>query len=160
MLPQKPLISPIPDSIVDAITISPASPNLRSSYVAVDAEGKSSHIRSLLEFVSPDDLDVCAKGTRDRFGFGHDMAECDFGRYLKPEEEPFEGVRIGYYFRASFSGIEISPEAFDRLMSRYFTVVIPFVEQRYPKIAAEPWWTEFLEDIAFIKARAQSHSIV
>jgi len=149
------VINSIPDSLVDSVTIAPASPDSATSYVEVDAEGELSPIQSLLESVSPDDLDLCAKGTRNQIGFGNDMADCDFGHFNKPDGEPFNGVRIGYWFRGSFSGIEISREAFDRLMSRYFAVIIPLVEQRYPKIAAESWWAEFLEDVAFIRARAQ-----
>lgn len=149
------MINSISDVLVDSITIAPASPDSRHSYVEVTAEGVLSPIQSLLESVSPDDLDLCAKGTRDQIGFGNDMADCDFGHFNKLDGEPFDGVRIGYWFKESFSGIEISREAFDRLISRYFVVIIPFVEQRYPKIAAESWWAEFLEDVAFIKARTQ-----
>ncbi|MBI4782431.1 MAG: hypothetical protein HY785_14110 [Oscillatoriophycideae cyanobacterium NC_groundwater_1537_Pr4_S-0.65um_50_18] len=145
-----------PDQLIDTLTITPALPESRSRYVEVNAEDELSPIKHLLESIDPDDLDACAKGALEQVGLGNDTADCIFGNCPEPGEEPFDGVRI----RALFGGfpplgqVVISHEAFDRLMSRYFAVIIPFVKQRYPKIAAEPWWAEFLKDAASIEVRA------
>lgn len=133
------MIISIPDSLVEPITIAPA-PLDSLKYVEVGAEAELLPIKDLLESVSPDDLDLCAKGIRDQTEFGNDTADCNFGHYLEPDEEPFDGVRIRALFGSlpPIGQIVISREAFDRLISRYFATIILVVEQRYPRLVTEP----------------------
>lgn len=151
------MINSIPDSLVDSVTIAPALPEFQSRYVEIDAQGKLSPIQDLLESIDLNDLDACAKGAREQVGLGTETADCVFGNCPEPGEEPFNGVQI----RSLFGGfpplkqVVISYAAFDRLISRYFATIISVAEQRYPRVCGKFWWTEFLEDVAFIEARVQ-----
>jgi hypothetical protein len=69
---------------------------------------------------------------------------------LDPGDEPFEGVELF----DPLDTIHISEPAFDRLMNRYFEVIIRAVAAHQGPELGAPWWQAFVDG-----ARALDHRI-
>ena len=68
---------------------------------------------------------------------------------LDPDDDPFDGVEL-------FDPIEtthVSERAFDRMMSRYFDIIIQGVTANQRPELREPWWQRFVEGARVIKER-------
>jgi hypothetical protein len=73
---------------------------------------------------------------------------------LDPDEEPFDGVEL-------FDPIDtfyVSEAAFDRLMSRYFEVLVQGVTANQRPELAEPWWPGFAQSMHALTARVHERS--
>jgi hypothetical protein len=74
-----------------------------------------------------------------------------FASDLEPDEQSFEGVQIS----DPLDTIKLSNGAFDRLMSRYYRVVLDHAEGMRLPITQEVWWGAFARAVPQIEARAR-----
>lgn len=73
---------------------------------------------------------------------------------LDPDDEPFEGVELF----DPIDTLHLSEAAFDRLMSRYFDVIVQGVTENQRPELREPWWPRFVQGAQELSARAQNGS--
>jgi len=68
---------------------------------------------------------------------------------LTPDEEPLEGVELF----DPLDTIQLGEAAFDRLMSRYYQVIIQAVTARQGPELREGWWQDFLDGARSLEQR-------
>lgn len=144
----------IGDAKIDAISIEPA-PRPPKSYdlVIVAAQDELIAIKNLLESVAWSDLDMCARQSADGIGFANEGGEALFAGNpdLELDVEPFEGVLFTDFFG---NQAVVSVAAFQRLMDRFFTVLIGIADERALDVRNDPRWPVFLEHAARMKKLA------
>lgn len=94
-------------------------------------------------------VDFIAPGVLARHGRGAEYSGFTFPEDLDPGDEPFEGVELYDPIEA----FHVSQAAFDRLMSRYFDVIIDAVTQEQGPELDEPWWPELVRIAGELRAR-------
>ena len=73
---------------------------------------------------------------------------------LDPDDEHFEGVEVF----DPLDTIHISERAFDRLMARYFDVIVRGVTTHHLPEAREVWWQAFVANTRLLEERIQNAS--
>ena len=140
------MMHPIDDSRIDAIKIEPARrhPSRTFPPVTFEAEGELMPIKHLLETVAWGHLDLLAKQLVERVGFHNEAGEVLFAGdpEIDPDVEPLEGVLFRDFFGTQ---VVVSEAAFQRLMNRFFTVLIRIANERGLDVRADPRWPGFLE---------------
>lgn len=89
-------------------------------------------------------------GVLERTGRISDESGFLFPSDLEPDDQPFEGVQMF----DPLDTITLSDAAFDRLMSRYFRVVLDHAGRMRLPITQEAWWGAFAGAVPQIEARA------
>ncbi len=139
----------LPDETIDAISFE-SLPSARRLVAVYGAEGFPA-IADLLSLQGWSHLRYyadCAKdamgGEFDDIGFSYDTDE------VWPGDKSFKGVRVF----VPWDEATVSRAAFDRLMARFFRVVVLAAAAREDPVIREPWWPEFLTAVEAIERRA------
>lgn len=78
-----------------------------------------------------------------------------FDKNIEPGDEPFTGVQLF----DPLDAITLSDHAFDKLMSRYFRVLIDHAVLKQLEVIQEPWWSNFVDATIQIEQRLKATSI-
>ncbi|BAY62180.1 hypothetical protein NIES22_22490 [Calothrix brevissima NIES-22] len=139
----------IDDAVIDALDIGWDDTNARP-YVS-NAPEEVRVIRDMLDmrFCWESRVEFFFPGVLDRIGRVTNESGFLFPEDLEPGDEPFDGVQMF----DPLDTITLSDGAFDRLMSRYFRVVLDRSESLKLPITQEPWWSAFADATVQIEQR-------
>jgi hypothetical protein len=142
------------DKAVEGLRITPSeSPTQLVEVKPGDQSEEAMLLASTLVLLPPSLLHYVASGVRDREGIAAD--ETGF-RYptdeLDPGEEPFEGVKV---FNP-LGEVEVSVDAFERLMARYLRASVGSAVGRRHPLVAEVWWPDLVRMVDEIEQRTSA----
>lgn len=142
----------IDDSKVDALHIIwEQSPE----YTGPRVVGALPELRVIKDFLSRNNwqrfVQFIVPGVLHHHGRVDEYSGFRFPSDLDPDEEPFDGVEMF----DPLATLHISEAAFDRIMSRYFEVIIHGVTtHRHPEIH-EGWWQAFVASARAIEQKVK-----
>ncbi|MBD2354459.1 hypothetical protein H6G41_07430 [Tolypothrix sp. FACHB-123] len=140
----------IDDAVIDALTVEWDDQNSPPKPYIANVPPEARVIRDFLN--TPfwgNRIRFIFSGVLERSGRISDESGFLFPEDLEPGDEPFDGVQMF----DPLDTITLSDGAFDRLMSRYFRVVLDRAESLNLPITQEPWWGAFADATVQIEQR-------
>lgn len=114
--------------------------------------------RILQSFLGARFWESCLRFMHDAVLAHHGITYGDSGFHfpddLAPEYEEYEGVR----FFDPIDEIIISEKAFDRLMNRYFQVILEGTPKFKKELLEEEWWPKFEKNARALEERVKMQS--
>lgn len=143
----------LPDELLDAVAFEPYDPPRPGAWLAVRADPSA---RVLADLLAPQHWSLVRYFAR----CAHQGSGADFDDKgwiydtddLEPGERDFAGV-IAFVPRDL--EVNVSRDAFDRLLRRYFEAIVERVRQTGDPALGEPWWAAFLDDVRGFALRTQ-----
>jgi hypothetical protein len=144
------------DHCIDRILIAPAEgPGPIVRVESRDRSEESMLVATTLGAFPTSLLHYVASGVYDREGIGADGVGFRYPTdELDPGETPFDGVDV----YNPLGSVLVSLAAFERLMSRYFQIVVKVASARHHSATEQPWWDDFVRMASGIKQRVEAAS--
>jgi hypothetical protein len=138
------------DSLVDSVQIEWEETPHRTGPQVVNVPPELRVIRDYLSKpVSESNLKLIAEGVLDQHGRMMNDSGFWYPEDLDPDDEPFDGVRLS----DPLDEIYLSRAAFDRLMVRFFRIILQNAPSSQKDLANSTWWPRFQAIVAQLEQR-------
>lgn len=135
---------------LDAIVVLPTPTRWLRDIGDVTGADHAPTIRDLLRSFTWRELPTVMRGMLEQEGVSLDPRGFYFpGDDLDDDEEPFEGVQIMDPLDTVYADLD----AFNRLMTRFFSAVLEGAIREGHAVCMEPWWPQIVEGARTLKAR-------
>ncbi|MEA2670303.1 MAG: hypothetical protein QOG45_523 [Chloroflexota bacterium] len=143
------------DAVVDAISVEPTGvpQNGVRPIGRVSGPEEALPIIFTLDAIGWTELLYTANGVRDRKASDWDDVGFNYPSDIsEPDEEPFDGVEV----HNPIFEVIVSEKAFDRLMARFFRVLVIGAGAARDPVITTDWWPSFLTIVKDLEKRGGS----